>query len=235
MSRTIGRARSGPVTGHGPPGSDQQPRGPERTDSRRLQIQVLLALLAVLAGCALVVGARQLGAHGATDAVGILGMLAGVALVYLVCTTEPVYIFTLAIVLTPFASNWQQLHIPGPAAPDRLLFVIGTLSVLCRSYVLGTLPKPRFAASHAVMALAVAYAAVSAMAYHDLFQKGPGLLLIETFGVLPFISFWLGPVIFPTERERAILLRASLCFHQLASKPSAKVCVCPSETSMSKS
>ncbi len=173
-----------------------------------MQVQALLGLLALIAGFALVVGAARLDAHGATDAVGILGMVAGIALVYLVCTTEPVYIFTLAIVLTPFASNWQQLHIPGPAAPDRLLFVIGTLSVLCRSYVMGTLPKPRFAASHAVMALAVAYAAMSAVVWHNLSQKGPGLLLIETFGVLPFISFWLGPVIFPTERERMILLRA---------------------------
>jgi putative inorganic carbon (hco3(-)) transporter len=46
------------------------------------------------------------------------------------------------------------------------------------------------------------------MADHQLLEKGPGLLLVETFGVLPFISFWLGPVIFPSARERAILLRA---------------------------
>ena len=209
MSRTIGRARPGPVMGHGPdrPG-DPGGRGPGQTGSRRVWLQALLAVLALLAGAALVVGVDRLDVHGGTDVMGILGLLAGVSLVYLVCTTEPVYIFTLAIVLTPFAGNWQQLHIPGPAAPDRLLFVIGALSVLCRSYVMGTLPKPRFAAPHLLMALAVGYAAMSAVVWHNLFQKGPGLLLIETFGVLPFISFWLGPVVFPTDRERAILLRA---------------------------
>jgi putative inorganic carbon (HCO3(-)) transporter len=209
MSRTIGPVRPGPVTGRGREGlGGPGPQGSGQAGSGRVQLQVLLALTALLAGGGLVLGASHLGVHGATDAVGILGMLAGVALVYLVCTAEPVYIFTLAIVLTPFASNWQQLHIPGPAAPDRLLFVIGALSVLCRSYLVGTLPRPRFAASHAVMALTLAYAAMSAVVWHNLFQKGPGLLLIETFGVLPFISFWLGPVIFPTERERMILLRA---------------------------
>ena len=169
--------------------------------------QPLLLTLALLAGAAMVVGATQLSTHGATAVAGIVGIVAAAALVYLVCTAEPVYIFTLAIVLTPFAGNWQHLHIPGPAAPDRLLFVIGTFSVLLRSYVTGSLPKPRFAAPHFVMAVAVAYAAVSAEAYHALLHKGPGLLLVETFGILPFITFWLGPVVFPTARERTILLR----------------------------
>lgn len=169
--------------------------------------QLVLLTLAVIAAAALIIATPRLGSHGATEAVAIVGMLAAAALVYLVCTAEPVYIFTLAIMLTPFAGNWPQMHIPGPAAPDRLLFVMGIVCVLFRSYVLGNLPRPRFGASHAALALAVAYAAVSAMAYHSLLHKGPGLLLIETFGVLPFISFWLGPVIFPTERERAILLR----------------------------
>ena len=198
MAQILGRVRPEVVSGRGP-------RGSRSSDPRR---QLLLGALAALGGLALVIGASRLNSHGATDAVGIVGMLAAVALVYLVCTAEPVYIFTLAIVLTPFAGNWQQLHVPGPAAPDRLLFVIGTLSVLLRCYVTGSLPRPRFGASHAVMALAVAYAAVSAEASHELVHKGPGLLLIETFGVLPFVTFWLGPVIFPTQRERAILLRA---------------------------
>ena len=199
MAAIVGRVRPRALSGREPHGS--RPPHARRT-------QALLVALALLGGTALVLGANRLSSNGATDVVGIVSMLAAVALVYLVCTAEPVYIFALAIVLTPFASNWQQVHVPGPAAPDRLLFVIGTLSVLFRSYVVGSLPRPRFGASHAAMALAVAFAAVSAEASDALFHKGPGLLLFETFGVLPFITFWLGPVIFPTQRERAILLRA---------------------------
>ncbi len=150
--------------------------------------------------------ATRLSSGGAVTAAECVAILVAAAAVYLVCTSEPVYLFTLAIVLSPFASNWQQLHVPGPAAPDRLLFVAGVAVVLFRIYVLEDLPRPRFGAAHAVMAAAVLYAIVSALKYHALLQKGPGLLLVETFGVLPFLTFWLGPVVFPTERERRILL-----------------------------
>lgn len=168
-----------------------------------------LPLALVAAGAAaLTVGAAELSSRGSTQAIEMLAIVVAAAVVYLVCTTEPVYVFTLAIVITPFAGNWPQLHLPGPAAPDRLLFVSGIAVVLFRSYVSGSLPRPRFGAAHVVMAAALLFAAVSAMRYHVLLQKGPGLLLVETFGILPFATFWLGPVIFPTARERSILLVA---------------------------
>ncbi len=125
LGRNLGPVRAAPESEYGAPAPTQPP-----------WMQPLLLALALAASAALVLGAARLGSHGASEAEGIVGILAGAALVYLVCTAEPVYIFTLAIVLTPFAGNWQQLHVPGPAAPDRLLFVIGTLSVLFRSYVL---------------------------------------------------------------------------------------------------
>ncbi len=141
-------------------------------------------------------------------AAAVVGVLVLAAALYLVCTAEPVWIFTLAIVLSPMSGNWKYLGLPGPAAPDRLLFVIGVVVVLFRAYVLGDLPRPRFRGAHVVMALALVFAAGSAIISHSLLQKGPGLLLLETFGVLPFMTFWLGPVVFPTARERSILLAA---------------------------
>jgi putative inorganic carbon (hco3(-)) transporter len=169
-----------------------------------------VGLLAVLAPCvaALFAAAARLDPGGVPQAVEAVGIIVAVSGVYLLCTAAPVYVFTLAIILTPFAGNWQQLHIPGPAAPDRLLFVCGVGSVLFRAYVLGDLPRPRFGFPHTAMVAAVLFAAASALKYHDLLQKGPGFLLLETFGILPFITFWLGPVIFPTRRERSILLVA---------------------------
>src|SRR5437660_1070207 len=93
----------------------------------------LAALLPLVA--ALFLGATHLTSTGAATAAEIVGMCGAAAGVYLVCTTEPVYLFTLAIVLTPFAGHWPQLHIPGPASPDRLLFTAGALIVLFRSYI----------------------------------------------------------------------------------------------------
>lgn len=157
---------------------------------------------------ALLVGATRLSSHGATEALMSVGALALAAVIYLVCTTEPVFVFTLAIVLTPLSGNWKYMGVPGPASPDRLLFVIGIVVVLFRVFVVGNLPRPRIAGAHLVMAVATLFAVGSALAYHVLFQKGPGLLLIETFGILPFLTFWLGPVVFPTARERRVVLVA---------------------------
>jgi hypothetical protein len=170
----------------------------------RTRIGLVALLVPLVAG--LFFGATRLGSPGTTEAVEITGMVVAAAGVYLVCTTEPVYLFTIAIVLTPFASNWQQLHVPGQLAPDRLLFIAGTAIVLFRAYVLSDLPRPKIGIAHAAMAAAAVFAGVSALKYGTLTNKGPALLLVETFGILPFVTFWLGPVVFPTRRERAILL-----------------------------
>jgi putative inorganic carbon (HCO3(-)) transporter len=172
----------------------------------RARLPPLAAITAAAAVLAAV--AAQLGPRAGTQAAESVGIVSLAAAVYLLCRTRPVYIFTAAIVLSPFAGNWKYLGLPGPAAPDRLLFVIGIAIVLFRVYVSGDLPRPRVRASHLVMGAAVLVAAASALAHHDLLQKGPALLLLETFGVLPFMTFWLGPVVYPTARERNILLVA---------------------------
>lgn len=175
--------------------------------SRRGRLAALAAL-AFAASALLAAAAAQLSPAGATAAAESIGVLVLAAAVYLLCRAQPVYIFTAAIMLSPFAGNWKYMGLPGPAAPDRLLFIIGIAIVLFRAYISGDLPQPRIRASHLVMAAAVLFAACSALAYHDLLQKGPGLLLLETFGVLPFMTFWLGPIVYPTARERNILLVA---------------------------
>lgn len=173
---------------------------------RRWLVRIASVAVLIVVVAALFYGATHLSPDRVTTVAEAVGALAALGALYLACTARPAWLFTLAIMLTPFAGNWPQLHVPGPVAPDRVLFVLGIVVVLFRSYVVGDLPRPRFGFAHAMMALAVLYAAVSAMAFHSLFQKGPGLLLVETFGILPFVSFWLGPVVFPTARERRILL-----------------------------
>jgi putative inorganic carbon (HCO3(-)) transporter len=170
--------------------------------------RVLAIALTAGAAAALAFGAAQLQGGAVTDAAASVGILVAAALLYLLCSAAPVYIFTAAIVLSPFAGNWKYMGLPGPAAPDRLLFVLGVAVVLFRAYVSCDLPRPRIGFAHLLMAAALLFAACSALVYHDLLQKGPGLLLLETFGVLPFMTFWLGPVVYPTARERRILLVA---------------------------
>lgn len=126
---------------------------------------------------------------------------------YLVWCAEPRHTFTLAIVIAPLAGNWQEIGIPGQLAPERLLLAAGILTVLLRGPGIRERGPLRLAAVHWLLALTAAYAAASALFAGTLLQKAPGLELIEIFGVLPFLVFTLGPVVFPTARERATLLK----------------------------
>lgn len=153
----------------------------------------------------LAAAAQQTSRSFAVGAAVVLALLW--ALAYLAWHTAPHYTFTLAIVAAPFAGNWEQLGIPGPLAPERLLLIVGILTVVLRGPAMRDRPPLRFAAAHWLLLLTAAYASASAFLSETLFERAPGIQLLETFGVLPFLVFALAPVVFPTERERAVLLR----------------------------
>jgi len=165
----------------------------------------LLAVgLAGAVGATVVLGA--LATSHTSVVLGLVGVLVVLCAAYLVWTAPPHYTFTLAIMLTPFAGNWQQLGLPGPAAPDRLLFLGGLLTVLLRGPAISDRGPVRLEAAHWAMALATLYAVISALVSHTLFHNAPGLKLVETFGIFPFMVFAVAPVVFPTARERGVLL-----------------------------
>ncbi len=169
------------------------------TPRRFLPIGLMGALVVAFAS-ALVVR------HGLTVAGGLLAVVAVVAVGYIVWCAEPRYTFTLALMVTPFASNWQQLGIPGPLAPERLLLIAGVIVVLLRGPGIRDRPSLRLEWVHWVMIALIVYVGASALISHTLFTKAPGIELLETFGILPFFAFTLAPVVFPTSRERATLL-----------------------------
>ncbi len=162
--------------------------------SAGLATLVLLALAAQQTSRSLVVGA--------VIVVAVLGALA-----YLAWNAAPHYVFTLAIVAAPFAGNWEQVGIPGPLAPERLLLIVGILTVVLRGPAMRDRPPLRFAAAHWLLLATAAYATASALVSETLLERVPGIQLFETFGILPFLVFTLAPVVFPTARERAVLLQ----------------------------
>jgi O-antigen ligase len=173
--------------------------------SDAVRIRLKLGLGGLLGALAVAAAAAQ--TSKTIAATGLIVLLAIGATAYLVWHAEPRHIFTLAIVLAPFAGNWQQIGIPGPVAPERLLIAGGILTVLLRGPAMRDRPPLRFAAAHWMLALTAVYAASSAFFAGTLFQKDPGIHLVETFGVFPFLLFTLAPVVFPTARERATLLK----------------------------
>lgn len=135
-------------------------------------------------------------------AVLVLTVLACAA--YVAWLSEPAYIFTVAVVLSPFAGNWEQVGVPGPLAPDRLLLLGGIAAVLLKlraRHVRVTLEPV-----HYVLGAAVLYAVVSAAVAGTLVHKESLLKLVEAYGAIPFLVFLLAPEVFRTARDRQVLL-----------------------------
>jgi O-antigen ligase len=176
------------------------------TSSRRSRSAAVLAALLALAGASAVamhLGLTETAKYGFVS----MGVVAVLAVAYLVWHAEPRYTFTLAVVLSPFAGNWQQLGISGELAPERLLLLAGVLTVLLRGPGIRDRPTLRLQGVHWLLALTALYAVSSAAFSGTLLQKAPGIELVETFGIFPFLVFTLAPVVFPTARERATLLK----------------------------
>ena len=86
---------------------------------RDVSLAVLgLALAASLAFLAVSAPALPSSRAGVA-AVGVVAVVFVASVAYVGLLADPAYIFTLGIVLSPFAGNWQQVHIPGVLAPDR--------------------------------------------------------------------------------------------------------------------
>jgi O-antigen ligase len=166
---------------------------------------VKAAVPALLALLALALAAQRTSNSLVASVVLVLALLC--ALAYLAWNATPHHVFTLAIVLAPFAGNWEQLGVPGALALERLLLAVGILTVVLRAPAARDRPRLHFEPVHWLLLLTAAYATGSAFVSGTLFERAPGIQLFETFGILPFLVFTLAPVVYPTARERAVLLQ----------------------------
>lgn len=147
-----------------------------------------------------------LAAHGASLFPRLMELtgLAGAA--YLVWVM-PVWITLVAgVVLSPLASNWKLLGVPGGESPDRLLLVAAIAVLLLRGPGALGVPRLRVRPTHVVLGLALLYAAISATAVGTLVDQAGFFRLFDAFGVLPFLVFFIAPAVFRTERSRMFLL-----------------------------
>jgi putative inorganic carbon (hco3(-)) transporter len=126
---------------------------------------------------------------------------------YLIWHIDPAWTVSAALALTVFSGNWQHLGLPGfPFLPDRLLLASGIAALLLRAP--GARDRPRFERNkvHWLLAFAAAYAAIDAFASDTLTTNSGFFKLTDRFGVIPFVLFALGPILYRTARQRNILL-----------------------------
>ncbi len=170
---------------------------------------VTTGLAILLAAAALAVAAQSSPAvieHGSALFPRAMLLVAAASVAYLVWIIPPWVTLTAGVVLSPLASNWKLLGVPGGESPDRLLLVGGIAVVLLRGPGARTVPALRFRTTHAVLGLALLYATVSAAAVGTLINQAGFFRLFDAFGVLPFLVFFLAPAVFRTERSRSLLL-----------------------------
>jgi O-antigen ligase len=163
---------------------------------------------ATLLAAGVIVGIARINPPGASTVYTIVAIaLTVTAAAYLVWFVQPAYIFCGAIFLSPISANWEHLGIPGFAAPDRLLLCAGIAAILVRAPSVVSRPSLRIEPIHWLMLVTAAYAVVSAIVVDTLVHRGPFFRLLETFGLLPFLTFLAAPLAFRTARERDVLLR----------------------------
>jgi O-antigen ligase len=163
--------------------------------------------LAISAGIGTGLLLRVASGSAASLLLAVIGCLVAASLAFLLWRADPAWTLTAGLVLSPMASNWPQVGIPGAASPGRLLLIAGIGAVLLRAP--GTRGKPRrlvITHVHYILLATVVYAGVSAAAAGTLFEKAAFFRLFDVFGVVPFLVFLVAPVAFHDDRSREVLL-----------------------------
>ena len=141
----------------------------------------------------------------------LLLVLAGVVLLALVGAIlwelPPAAMVCGGLVLTMFSGNWKAMGLPGfPFVPDRILLAVALLALALRSPGAVALPPIRVRAVHLLMLVLILYAAASGLLVGTLGERSAIFGLMDRVGAIPFLMFFLAPVIFPGKRERNWLL-----------------------------
>jgi putative inorganic carbon (HCO3(-)) transporter len=138
----------------------------------------------------------------------LIGLVIAASVGYMVWRLDPCYALSAGILLSAFAGNWPRLGVPGPASPDRLLLAGGILAVLLRWPPCRDRPRLQITGAHVLLALAAIYALGSALVAGTLTKRDSFLLLVDTFGLMPFALFLTAPIAFRTAEQRQVLLVA---------------------------
>lgn len=164
-----------------------------------------LAAAAAAALAALLVVAAPLGLLQGLFVLAVLGALLG-GIVYLCWHADPAWTLTVGLLLAVFLGNWDRMGVPAAFSPDRIVLLTGIAAVLFRGPGAAFRPKLRFTALHGLLLVAVLYAVGSAAFVGTLTERSSFFVLLDRYGVIPFLVFFVAPAAFHTARQRAVLL-----------------------------
>src|SRR3712207_5287361 len=123
----------------------------------------------------------------------------------LVLRSEPAWLLAGRLCLSIFSSHWSDMGVPVPV--DRLVILAGCALVLWRLWLerrTPGLPTIRLEPVHLLLAAAFTWALGSAIWAENLGDRLSNFALLDSFGLVPFLLFVLGPVAFYWSRQRRI-------------------------------
>lgn len=134
-----------------------------------------------------------------------VAVVAGILAMRRLWELPPAVTLCIAVALTAFSGGWSQMGL-GNLPLNRLFVLAALLQVLLRSPGSAELPPIRLRGVHLLMAVTVLYAVASAAVAGTVGEEREYLLLIDVFGLTPFLLFLVAPVVFAGQRERDWLL-----------------------------
>lgn len=134
-----------------------------------------------------------------------VAILLGVLAMRRLWELPPAVTLCIAVALTAFSGGWSQMGL-GNLPLNRLFVLAALLQVLLRSPGSANVPPIRLRGIHLLLGLTLLYAIASAAVAGTVGEEREYLLLIDVFGLTPFLLFLVAPVVFAGERERDWLL-----------------------------
>src|SRR5579875_3405078 len=133
--------------------------------------------------------------------------LAVFAVGYLLWHRPVIYTFLGGLVLSVFSGNWQSMGLPGfPFVPDRILLAGALIMLMLRPETRFHPRELRVRPPHILLALAVLYVVVSAAAAGTLGSRNAIFTLLDRYGAIPFLTFFLAPLFVRTAKDRRLML-----------------------------
>ncbi len=177
--------------------------------SRRLSLrprEAALWLLPFLLLTALIYRKESSG-HGVSLFVAVALSMAVFAVGYLLWHRPVIYTFLGGLALSIFSGNWKAMGLPGSFVPDRFLLVAAILMLVFRGSDKRYQSRDlRLRPAHVLLALTVLYAVVSAAVAGSLTNRGALFALLDQLGAIPFLMFFVAPLVVRTADDRRLLL-----------------------------
>ncbi len=142
----------------------------------------------------------------------VVAAVIGVGMAVVVWYTDPAYTLSGALCLTALSGHWGLLGLPNLIAPDRFALILVIITVLARGPGARRRPDITFGTVHAWLLAATLFVMISAAVSGTLIDEVGTFRLLDRFGLLPFAAFVLAPVVYRTQRQRAVLIATLVAF-----------------------